>query len=36
MFSPGGLTTKAAQLLLEAALIYIIISGLRKSAFDRK
>jgi hypothetical protein len=27
MFSPGGLTTKAAQLLLEVSLLYLIIAG---------
>lgn len=32
MFSPGGVTTKAAQLLLEAVLIYFIISIWRKPA----
>jgi hypothetical protein len=32
MFSPGGLATKAAQLLLEAALIYIVISDWRESS----
>ena len=26
MFSPGGLASKAAQLLLEASLIYLIIN----------
>jgi hypothetical protein len=27
IFSPGGLATKAAQLLLEACLLYLIITG---------
>ena len=27
MFSPGGLVTKAAQLLLEVSLLYLIIAG---------
>jgi hypothetical protein len=36
MFSPGGVTTKAAQLLLEALLIYLIISIWRKPAATRK
>jgi hypothetical protein len=31
MFSPGGLVTKATQLLLEAGLMYIIITGFRRS-----
>jgi hypothetical protein len=26
MFSPGGLTTKAAQLLLEVTLLYLIMT----------
>jgi hypothetical protein len=30
IFSPGGLVTKAAELLLEAGLIYMIITGLRR------
>ena len=29
LFSPGGLVSKAAQLLLEVALIYLIIIGVR-------
>ncbi len=32
VFSPGGLTTKVAQLLLEAVLIYLIVSIWRKPA----
>jgi len=31
MFSPGGVVTKAAQLLLEAGLLYIIITAGRRS-----
>ncbi len=31
LFSPGGLVTKAAQLLLEASLIYLIIANWRRS-----
>jgi len=31
MFSPGGLVTKAAQLLLEAGLLYIILTAGRRS-----
>lgn len=31
LFSPGGLATKTAQLLLEAALIYLIATDLRRS-----
>lgn len=31
VFSPGGLTTKVAQLLLEAALLYLIFAGWRRS-----
>ena len=31
LFSPGGLATKAAQLLLEASLIYLIITDWRRS-----
>jgi hypothetical protein len=27
MFSPGGLATKAAQLLLEVSLLYLIVTG---------
>ncbi len=30
MFSPGGLTTKIAQLLLEAALLYLIFAHLAR------
>ena len=30
MFSPGGLVSKAAQILLEAALIYVIVIFWRK------
>ncbi len=32
MFSPGGVTTKVPQLLLEAVLIYLIVSIWRKPA----
>jgi len=32
MFSPGGLISKAAQILLEAALIYVIVVNWRKSS----
>ncbi len=31
LFSPGGLATQAAQLLLEASLIYLIITDWRRS-----
>lgn len=31
MFSPGGLASKAAQLLLEVSLIYLIFSDWRRS-----
>lgn len=31
MFSPGGLTTKIAQLLLEASLLYLIVVGWHRS-----
>ena len=31
MFSPGGLLSKIAQILLEAALIYVIVATWRKS-----
>jgi hypothetical protein len=31
MFSPGGLVIKAAQLLLEVCLLYLIITGWRNS-----
>jgi hypothetical protein len=30
MFSPGGLATKAAQLLLEVSLLYLIITDWRR------
>jgi hypothetical protein len=30
VFSPGGLISKAAQILLEISLIYLIISDWRK------
>jgi len=32
MFSPGGLISKVAQILLEAALIYVIVVNWRKSS----
>ena len=32
MFSPGGLTSKVAQILLEAALLYVIAVNWRKSS----
>lgn len=35
MFSPGGLATKAAQLLLEVALLYLIITR-SSQATDRR
>jgi hypothetical protein len=31
LFSPGGLATKAAQLLLEAALLYLIVTAGRRA-----
>ena len=31
MFSPGGVVTKAAQLLLEAGLLYLILTAGRRS-----
>lgn len=31
MFSPGGMVSKAAQLLLEAGLIYLIVSDWRRA-----
>lgn len=31
MFSPGGLATKAAQLLLEVCLLVLIVAGWRRS-----
>ena len=31
MFSPGGVATKAAQLLLEVGLLYLIVSDWRRS-----
>lgn len=31
MFSPGGLTTKAAQLLLEVSLLSLIVTGWHRS-----
>jgi hypothetical protein len=31
MFSPGGLATKAAQLLLEVSLLYLIMTGWHRS-----
>jgi len=30
MFSQGGLATKAAQLLLEVSLLYLIMTGWRR------
>jgi hypothetical protein len=32
MFSPGGMLTKAAQVLLELGLIYLILTAGRRSA----
>jgi hypothetical protein len=31
VFSPGGLVSKTTQILLEAALLYMIVSNWRKS-----
>jgi hypothetical protein len=31
MFSPGGIATKEAQLLLEVCLLVLIVSGWRRS-----
>jgi hypothetical protein len=35
LFSPGGLTTKAAQLLLEAGLLYLIAGDWRRTHHRR-
>lgn len=34
MFSPGGLTTKTAQLLLEVSLLFLIITGWHRSRHE--
>jgi len=36
IFSPGGLATKIAQLLLEVSLIYLISADWRKARRERK
>lgn len=36
LFSPGGLATKIAQLLLEVCLIYLIIASWREARHERK
>jgi hypothetical protein len=36
MFSPGGLVSKVAQILLEVTLIYVITESWKKSALHKK